>query len=221
MNLNNLFKAQEITSIIRIGDKDFRYVNFANYSNGDMIVETTSNPPSSKRMFYGINQNGDYFFNNNGIQTPFYSLNAANAEKYETVIFATKIGKDNKEYLVSISKNNEYCELYDFEENTISEVKASSFLGIQSGLGSANTLVINFKTYLLYAFLSDKTLKIYKIYINSTNISEVEIITFYTKSYSDKILGNHISCFQTQDSFVLICLMIKEKKKFFWKLKKF
>ena len=51
---NEIIKTQWLNNIIRIGDKNFRYVNFANYSNGDLIVETTSCPGSSKRMFYGI-----------------------------------------------------------------------------------------------------------------------------------------------------------------------
>ena len=62
INLLQLVKPQEITSVVWIGDKDFRYVNFANYSNGDMVVETTAKPASSNRMFYGLKQNGDYFF---------------------------------------------------------------------------------------------------------------------------------------------------------------
>ena len=50
-------------NLILIGDKNFTYVNLANYSNGDLIVETTSMPGSSKRMFYGIKKDGREFFN--------------------------------------------------------------------------------------------------------------------------------------------------------------
>ncbi|MBP5698577.1 MAG: hypothetical protein J6W96_03520 [Alphaproteobacteria bacterium] len=173
-----------------------------------MVVETTSNPASSKRMFYGLKQNGEYFFNENGIPTPFFSLNAGNTEKYETEIFATNVGSTNKEYLVSISKNNEYCELYDFEGTTTSEVKASDFLGDQTIIGNVNTYLTN---YIIYAFWSDKTLKIKKLYFGSTNINEVEIKASYEKSFSSKTLGNHISCFQTQLSFILTCLILYQR----------
>ena len=37
-------KAQKITRIINIGDLNYRYMDFASYSNGDMVVETTSFP---------------------------------------------------------------------------------------------------------------------------------------------------------------------------------
>ena len=57
-----IIKTQWFNNIIRIGDKDFRYVNFANYSNGDIIVETTSCPGNSKRMLYGIKSNGRPYY---------------------------------------------------------------------------------------------------------------------------------------------------------------
>ena len=37
-------KTQWITNIIIIGDKDFRFINFVTYSNGDFVVETTPCP---------------------------------------------------------------------------------------------------------------------------------------------------------------------------------
>ena len=75
---NEIIKMQWFNNIIRIGDKDFRYVNFANYSNGDMIVETTSCPGKSKRMFYGIQSNGRALFTNNSEtkKTNYFSIEA-------------------------------------------------------------------------------------------------------------------------------------------------
>ena len=72
---NEIIKTQLITNIIWIGDKDFRYINFANYSNGDMIIETTSYPGNSKRMFYGLKNNGEYLFQKEGKLTLYYSMN--------------------------------------------------------------------------------------------------------------------------------------------------
>ena len=55
---NEIIKIQWITNIIQIGDLNFRYVNFANFSNGDMIVESSVNPGSLLRMFFGLKSNG-------------------------------------------------------------------------------------------------------------------------------------------------------------------
>ena len=55
---NTVIVNQWLNNIICLGDKDFRYVNFASFSNGSMIVEATSIPDSPKRMFYGIQSDG-------------------------------------------------------------------------------------------------------------------------------------------------------------------
>ena len=112
---NEIVKTQWLNNIIWIGDKDFRYVNFATYSNGDMIVETTSNPGNSKRMFYAIKKNGRSFFKSKtqNIKTKYYSMEAKDQKnnkgniRFEAEIFiATVYGSDNsvKEYLVMFLK---------------------------------------------------------------------------------------------------------------------
>ena len=62
---NGTIKTQWLTNIIWIGEKDFRCVNYAKYSNGDMIIETTSSPANRRRLFYGLKQNGRIFFEKN------------------------------------------------------------------------------------------------------------------------------------------------------------
>ena len=59
---NTIVKTQRLNNIIWIGDKYFRYINLVTYSNGDLIVETSSTEGTSKRMFYGIKKNGRSFF---------------------------------------------------------------------------------------------------------------------------------------------------------------
>ena len=154
LSSNKLLKSQEITRIVWIGDKNYSYVSFANYSNGDMLVETTSNPSSSKRMFFGLKLDGETFFTNNGISTPFYSLDTQNSDKSESEIFAIKVGDTNKEHIVSISKDDEYCEIYDFEQKETSEIKSSEFLSIlMTSIGNANTFLISEKNYAIYPWL--------------------------------------------------------------------
>ena len=55
---NKIIKTQWLTSIIQIGDKDYRYINFVDFSNGDMVVETSACPSHDERMFYGITSDG-------------------------------------------------------------------------------------------------------------------------------------------------------------------
>lgn len=130
---NQIVKTQWLNDIIWIGDQNFRYINIANNSNGDMIVETTSYPPSEKRIFYGINRDGNPFFKDNNF---FNSINvteqAGNQDKgrFEGEIFFAKSTIDNKEYLVSVGKNFQYVEVYNFINNAILyQLPSTSFLG--------------------------------------------------------------------------------------------
>ena len=42
------------TNLIEVGEKNFRYLTFASYSNGDMILSITAYPKNQKRIFYGL-----------------------------------------------------------------------------------------------------------------------------------------------------------------------
>ena len=102
-----------LNNIICIGGLDFRYVNIAIFSNGDLVVETTAIPGNSKRNFYGINTYGEPLFTSNQY---FCSIDItgeteSNNTRFEAEIFFVTI--NNKEYLVSIGKEEKYVELYD------------------------------------------------------------------------------------------------------------
>ena len=122
---------QWLNNIICIGEENFRYVNFATFSNGDMIVETTAIPDSPKRMFYGISNNGEPFFDNQQYHATIVisGQTKSNNTRYEGEIFVVTI--NNKEYLFSIGKgDNKYAELYDLSSlETKSQVLSNTFLG--------------------------------------------------------------------------------------------
>ena len=61
------FNSNNLTNIINIEKEYFRYVNFATYSNGDMVFLTSSynyfdNPYKKERIFYGLKKNGRPLF---------------------------------------------------------------------------------------------------------------------------------------------------------------
>ena len=95
-----------------------------------MIVETTSCPGSSKRIFYGIQSNGRALFTNNSEtkNTNFFSIEAkeqpgnVNKFRYEAEIFIATLNEGpekGNEYLISITKSNQYTELFDFDKSDI------------------------------------------------------------------------------------------------------
>ena len=115
---NTIAEKQWFTNIISF-EINYKFINFATYSNGDMAVETTSYPPSSKRMYYGISKDGRTFLGNYNYYSLF-STNAPNEERYESETFIITINNKNKnEYLLSIGKGDQYVEIYDLKKNVL------------------------------------------------------------------------------------------------------
>ena len=143
---NSIITEQWLNNIICLGDKDLRYVNFASFSNGDMVVETTAIPDSPKRFFYGIKKDGKPFFSNGDYYATIEVSGQihSNNSRYEGEIFVVPI--DGKEYLFSIGKgNNKYVELYDLEAcEIISQELSTTFVNAKKIISIFNS-VANFK----------------------------------------------------------------------------
>ena len=215
---NEVIKTQWLTNIIRIGDLNFRYVNFASYSNGDMIIETTACPGNSSRMFYGLKYNGRKFFKKSDSQrTNFYLIEAneqpgnTNKYKYESEIFIATINDLNSnkkdEYIVSVSKSTQYTELYIFDQNLINQIQTKDLFDYEmTSLRFASFSYINNNiNYTIIGFTTT---------INSANYIFVKRLSFSSnelnrgivenKNYNkDNNYGNSISCFITDQKFII------------------
>ena len=205
-----------ICNIIMIGDKDFSYVNLANYSNGDLVVETTSLPGSSKRMFYGIKKDGREFFNANdpNKKTYYYSIEAKdqirnnNNQRLEAEIFMATINEGEnkgKQYLVSIGINNSYTELYDFDHDIIYQNQTSTFLSRQ--MNNIRGTVINYQlnniNYVLFGYINSYE---HNFYINKLKFNEIDIgtsnpnLNYFNNSNT---VGKTLSCFMTDLKYIM------------------
>ena len=73
---NPQIKTQWINNFVRFGGAAYRFLTISTFSTGDMIVQSTSNPKSGTRVFYGLKQNGRPYFTNKTTdkETPFYSI---------------------------------------------------------------------------------------------------------------------------------------------------
>jgi len=128
---NDIKKTQWLTNIIMIGEENSRFINFANFSNGTMIIEVSSDPGDNKRIFFGLNPDGSYLFQND--DTHQYTMTASsnnNKRHYSENFCATIIENQSpKEYIISIANEDQYIELYDFENNHIYKVKSKEKFG--------------------------------------------------------------------------------------------
>ena len=90
---NTIITSQWLNNIICIGDNDYKYVNFANFANGDMVVEITSMPEALKRYFFGIKGDGKPLFKNGKYHASIEvsGQDNTNVERNEGEIFSVPI----------------------------------------------------------------------------------------------------------------------------------
>ena len=219
-NENNIL----LDNIIQIGDINFRYINFASYSNGDMIVETTAFPGDDKRMFYAIKLNGRPFFNSGPgtEETYHYSIKAVGQidnenARYEAIIFIATMNEDpdkGKEYLASITRFGQYAELFDFDRNKMHQKKTSDVLGdIMTNTGGSS---VNFKAdgknYIVLAFKDDNNVYYKKVLFNKKEFTLTNPVVSSTSQLFK--VGQSVSCFIT-DLNKIICSFLKIDEFFF------
>ena len=165
------FSFSQIINIIQLGGENFRYNHFSLNSKGDMIIDTTANPGSNERRFFGLKKNGrGYFFDENNIETPYRSLFAENLENENQqklegesnfIILSNQNFNEIKEYLISFSKLDNYMELYNFDTNEISTEKTSIIFG--------NNITSNVSTFFKSESKIDNKTNYYIAYIHEVN----------------------------------------------------
>jgi len=209
---NEIIKTQWITNNI-IMKPNYRYVNLAKFSNGDLILELSENPYSSKRFFFGLKQNGRYLFKN---ESAFYSMSVNekyNKQRYYGEIFIINIMEENveKEYLVSIGRGGSYVEVYDFDLNK-SYIKETTkiFNGrtINSVRENALKIFSNNQTYILLCALAKSTniyFTLHKLNFSSIDINEIGPSLESYDSEEGNAKGEITSCFETKLN-IIICL---------------
>ena len=196
----SILKTQWLTNIISIGEKNFRYVKIATFSNNDIIISTHSSS-NNKRIFYGLKENGRFYFTQNSNETPYYTFEIDDSTRNEAELFVIKLNEDNeKEYLISIANGDGYIELYDFKNNNPYIKKTSeifSNLNTNAIRSFSLSYKISNKYYNLFGCLhqnnSYQNAYIYELNFNTINsIKNDNIISNSLKG--DISIGYGISC---------------------------
>ena len=128
---------QLLNNIIRLADNGFRYSHFNFNSNGDMIVDNSAFPSSPERRFFGLKNNGRFFFNE---ETGFYSIYVGHSkgriEGESSFIKLTSSNSDihGKELILGISKNSDrdsgyYVELYNLNDKNMTQYTTLNIFG--------------------------------------------------------------------------------------------
>ena len=215
LNELNLIFPQALNNIIRIGEKNFRYFRFSFNSKGDMIIDISSRPSSTKRRFFGLKKNGKFYFKDqNDSDTPYFSLFINTTEREEErkhnygrfrgeSIFI-KLGsqdseKNGNEYLLGVTKlGDSYTEIYFFNESLVLYDPTSFIFGnITSSIFSIYKLPEdpNSNFHYIFSYIEDSS----NFVIQTTYFNESEP-KYYNNSYNAKFKCSNkkiVSCFYT------------------------
>lgn len=215
---NKIIKTQWLTNIIQIGKLNYRYINFASFSNGDMIVETSACPNEGARMFYGIKSDGSPLFKNenDNSQTYCYYIEVegqtdTQGKRYESensIIIINSGDDKGKEYLVSFGKTDQFAELYLFDERKINQRKVADILNnnkIENSRFASFNYINNNNYYIFLGYKSSSGLFFTRLCFNSNSFNNNPQI--YQTSRTDNI-GGSLSCFMTSSSNSVICAYI-------------
>ena len=232
---NPIIKTQWLNNIIEIGEKNFRFINIGIFSNGDMLIHMNAKPAQSKRIFYGLKENGLPLFQKDGKQYPFYIKNveSENSEFLESESAIVKMIVSDKEYFFSISRLNSTVEILSFEEDTIFSKSAKEFAKYEiislrhSIFVDESTNRINEVTY-FFCFIGEVESdgeKVQRVFIEKHKFNE--ILTFETvdslvdETYEPNAYGLYVSCIQSP-SYLLYCLYSIQHSEFiYFKLTKY
>ena len=230
---NSNIKTQWINNIIKIGNSTFIYVNFAKFSNGDLIVETSSYPKSQKRMFFGLRNNGRPFYKkNSGEDTSYYSINSGGTEGlFESEASTIKITSNNanengKEYFIVMGKYENYAEIFDFSQNKVYYKNVASFTSISSVKTLRHAILPLPSTsqfYYLFGFMGGNTdSKVYfqKHIFNSLN-NFANTNTYDQPKSKDKAYGRQVSCFVTKAELIICFYLTKDINKVYFNFHKY
>ena len=216
----SIIRTEGLTNIIKFNTTKLQYANFATYSNGDMIFETTKYEPNNgERYFYGFKKNGRGFFNylqNNNNYYLEMNLDSKSGEKFESDNIIIKESNSGKEYLIGYGKANSSAEIYDFENNIVymkrnknftnkENVTSYRFASMFLNMDDSNS----YNYYYLFGFIGwinnkycfilqkHKFNSVVNFSSQNTLVNETSINNISPKRISG------ISCFQTEKKYII------------------
>ena len=129
---NEIIKTQWLTNLIQINDIKHRYIHPFLTSNNDLIIQTSDECGLGDRYYYGLTNEGRFFFTNSeDEESPYFSIAVTNTSqdtfKYEGIATSIQIENDENNYFLSIGIGNGYAELIDYKNKKMTRKLSKEF----------------------------------------------------------------------------------------------
>ena len=226
---NSVIRNQWLNNIIIVGKQNTTYINFAQFSNGDLVILSEDDIGTNNRYFFGIKNNGRPFFTDlNDKETLYYYTNTQSCDStdQDRDVSVVTIDSTKEEYVINIQKKENYVELFDFKNNKIYKKKTEALLGDEIEISDRRGSLINSKqtnneNYFLVCSLinneeySQNNNK-YIFIIQKLSFDRKESIEeddYCLKKYSNRLeaSGDMVSCFESASNN-LICFYSATKE---------
>ena len=202
---NSIIKTQWINNILIFNESNYWSGEFAVNDDGDMIIEYSSK--GFERLFYGLKNDGSYYFNNDSNHTKI--INIESSYRFESKNIFIYI--NNKQYLFSIGTFISVSELYDLENIDAYSIKGTSeFLGFEIFSYAYSILKLETsspKEYLIICTYTNSdegdTIALKKFSFNQNNFDGIQISSSSTNIYNNDYRSRVVSGF-TMNSLIII-----------------
>jgi hypothetical protein len=198
--------SNKLNNIIYIGTNGFVYPNFATFSNGSLVIETSKDKKSYERVFFGITKEGNPLFSNNNFIISFNSIE--NSRKYSENFIITINNQKHDEYLMSI-EDGLNIEVYDLNtKNVIKTYPISKLIGTTDKIDSLIQTGINYfdgnNYYLFYGYITlDKDFYLKKLEFKQSDVSII------SSKKIEPARGKIASCYMTKQKYIICLIMLK------------
>ena len=221
---NEIIKNQWLNNIIYFAPGGYRYINIAVTGTNNLYAITSGNFATNQRYLYILNREGIGWFNgNDGNKTPFTITSVTDSEtkgRYESTSFIIKFYNPTysyQDYLMSISKDDQNVEIYDFYAGIIDVKKVASAFGSLNNVFSYVAAHVklsnseNLNVYLIGLLATENNIDYF--YLKKVKFDESYTAEIIKETKVESFSGSKIvSCFETTASFIVCFYRNKEKK---------
>ena len=181
---NTITNTECFNNLIKFDDKTYRAGHHAINKNGDMIIEYSA---QDSRLFYGLKENGEYFFGDNTPTKVIENINKDGSydRRYESINLFISLENDidkEAQYLFSTSSFQTLTELYDMKTNNYHVKSSSDFIG---------NVIFSFQFQMLETIIDNKNIY-FLLYIyedsgqgNLITIKKFGFTSFSLANYDD------------------------------------
>ena len=215
---NEIIKTQWLNNIIYLDGDRFCYTNVATSEKNNLFLLSSGYPASKIRHLYILNHQGYGYLDNNNPMLIMQTNENDALGRFESEIFTFKLlnSNDDKEYLISVSKSEQYLEVYDIDNNniyydTVATVFGSlknvfTVVGVHLKLKSAEAQNKNIYLIGLLACEYANSIEYGYFYLKKVSFTSINIkdnkpsySTQKTESSQSKI----VSCYETNNYYIV------------------